>query len=313
MANTLIYHTNKSKLGGRSPFDEHIQRLCKESYLRIVYPYLNFSYFQKLILHNNLDWLLITDIPELFSSISTKERIRWCEFIKTNISKIRHVYNLHAKLIFNRDIAIIGSANFTFKGLTEREELSVMIDNKENIDELKSWYDKLWKIGDEIDLINLEQISKEIEKPKNVYAGQNNSGAWINHIIKSKIILDEDKYGKVLSNFSYDNFRLSDSMLRKLNYLIVNTIEFVSNRKLEFNLEPKNIDSYGIYIRFSGKNIGQNMTNALTFAALPKNSFLVKSYLTEINEITVKEHTSFSELKTVLEKCYLVLSKWNFL
>ena len=48
-------------------------------------------------------------------------------------------------MIVGKGKALVGSANFTKKGITERIELAVFFDKEKQIEELRQWFDNLWQ------------------------------------------------------------------------------------------------------------------------------------------------------------------------
>jgi hypothetical protein len=51
---------------------------------------------------------------------------------------------LHAKVFVAGENALIGSANFTEKGITRRIEVSALFEREEQVGELRQWFDGLW-------------------------------------------------------------------------------------------------------------------------------------------------------------------------
>jgi len=59
---------------------------------------------------------------------------------------------------------MIGSANFTASGMTRRTEMSVYFNDSPEVDEAKTWFDKLWDTGTIIDPDALEKLISELPK-----------------------------------------------------------------------------------------------------------------------------------------------------
>ena len=64
---------------------------------------------------------------------------------------VRHLSNLHSKIVISEKKMIIGSANFSSSGLTANpdgqegwEEAGVVVGNKDQIDVAQSWFEQLW-------------------------------------------------------------------------------------------------------------------------------------------------------------------------
>lgn len=159
----LIYHSMNGD-NEISAFDEAIVNIVKNNAVRIVCPYLGLGYLQKI---NELSasWQLITDAEEWISSYpSHSKRKEIVEFIKNNRQNIRHIKQLHAKVILTQYKALIGSANFTQKGIFERVEMSVLIDEKKPREELQSWFNALWAKSDIIDSNELNHYIQGISE-----------------------------------------------------------------------------------------------------------------------------------------------------
>jgi len=66
--------------------------------------------------------------------------------------RVRHLSELHAKLILSEDLMIIGSANFSSSGLSINpdgksglEEAGVSVDVKEQIEAASRWFERIWR------------------------------------------------------------------------------------------------------------------------------------------------------------------------
>jgi superfamily II DNA/RNA helicase len=85
----------------------------------------------------------------------------------------------HAKAYITYDrspvrppVALVGSANFTFKGLTDNIELNVQIENGAEVKILQEWYEKHWEEAVDVSEEVLEVIEKHTKEytPFHVYA-----------------------------------------------------------------------------------------------------------------------------------------------
>ncbi|MFL9929831.1 phospholipase D family protein [Paraburkholderia sp. RL18-103-BIB-C] len=68
--------------------------------------------------------------------------------------EIRHLPNLHAKVILGESKAIVGSANLSENGLTEDpdagsgwHEAGFLVNDRESLQTMDAWYEKLWTIA----------------------------------------------------------------------------------------------------------------------------------------------------------------------
>ncbi len=140
----LVYH-DPSDRTGISPFDKVIREITKNEDVLVACPYIEPNYLKE-VTQKTEDWRLLTDVQAWLSIHGRAKREDVRDFLVQNDERVRHVTDLHAEVIISDSYALIGSANFTTKGLTGRTEMSVLIDEKDKIDELTQWYEKLWSI-----------------------------------------------------------------------------------------------------------------------------------------------------------------------
>lgn len=140
----VVYH-DPSDRSGVSPFDKVIREITEDREVLIACPYIEPNYLKEVTQETG-GWRLLTDVQAWLSIHGRAKREDVREFLMQNDEQVRHVTDLHAKVIISDDYALIGSANFTTKGLTGRTEMSVLIDEEDTIDELTQWYEKLWSI-----------------------------------------------------------------------------------------------------------------------------------------------------------------------
>ena len=167
----LVYHTSESALGGVSPFDQAVVEIATEGDVWIACPYLGLGYLHRVI-DLSKSWRLLTDVEEWLSSQSRAARIEIQKFIVQHQEQIRHVRDLHAKIVIGDERALVGSANLTDKGVTGRREVAVLFEQEPQVEELRSWYADLWSQSDRVDIQELQTcISRMPEKP---FAGESN-------------------------------------------------------------------------------------------------------------------------------------------
>ena len=169
----VVHHTDESRKGGFSPFDIKLMELAQGNPIRIVCPYLSLEYLERLIRQCS-SWCLLTDIEEWLYSITLDQLSPTNNFIQSNASHIRHIPNIHAKVLLNDNNMFIGSANFTYNGIKYREEFSVLIDDTELVNQTHSWYDQLWNIADPISAESLESFVHKLSAKKRVSETRNN-------------------------------------------------------------------------------------------------------------------------------------------
>ena len=150
----LIYHDKESSTGGISPFDKAITEIMKNGDVSIVCPYIRIGYFDRITKLAN-SWRLVTDVEEWISFNNMEARQNIKNFILNNLSTIHHYKDIHAKVVVSDDNAFIGSSNFTNKGIKERVEMAVLIEEKEQVVELQKWFCDLW---DESEVVNIQDL-----------------------------------------------------------------------------------------------------------------------------------------------------------
>ena len=81
-------------------------------------------------------------------------------------------YLMESKEASPVDFAIVGSSNFTKPGLTENVELNLFSTDQAHIENLRRWYDEVWKDGEDIREEILEVIEPHLKEydPFTVYA-----------------------------------------------------------------------------------------------------------------------------------------------
>ena len=141
MAIRLLYHDPKST-NEKSPFDDAIRSIAREGELRLACPYLSLDYLKQVI--DRTTWRLLTDVEEWLRTQSLTQRNQIVEFLSDHHDRVKHYSELHAKVIVGLRSAIFGSANFTNKGIWQRAEVSAVIDDVPQIEELTRWFDACW-------------------------------------------------------------------------------------------------------------------------------------------------------------------------
>jgi hypothetical protein len=157
----LIYHTDTSINGGVSPFDEAIHQVSRSEELLIACPYIDIGYVEPF-LHKCKNWRIVSDIEAWLSAFQGKSREQIANFIIANQSKIHHYEKLHAKVIVGEQLCLLGSANLTKMGITERVEMSILIDSDDHIHEIREWFETLWLESGEVDSLELQKYMQEI-------------------------------------------------------------------------------------------------------------------------------------------------------
>lgn len=138
----LLYHEPGAQ-GQTSPFDRALMNVASTGNLRLVSPYLGVDYLARLV-RQAQHWLLISDVEEWLRSLSPRARGSAWSFIRDNQVRIRHCADVHAKTAIGDQSAVLGSANFTAKGILGRSELGVHVSEQRLVNELQVWFHDLW-------------------------------------------------------------------------------------------------------------------------------------------------------------------------
>jgi len=143
----LIYHKTDYNSDDISAFDRELTTLASGQNLHLVSPYIGIKYLKRLIKISKT-WRLITDIEEWIISHPNKiQRLELCDFISSHFENIRHIPEIHAKVLVTENSAFLGSANFTENGICVRTEMSVSFSEQEKVEELKNWFQSLWRVA----------------------------------------------------------------------------------------------------------------------------------------------------------------------
>jgi len=165
----LIYHlpdTNSDE--ENSPFYIAITEIVKDKIIQVACPYIGLDYFKKII-DSCKNWELLTDLKAWVKSQQSQAK-EIEKFLKENYTKIKHQHDLHAKVIIAEDTALLGSANFTKCGIDKNHEMSIIVNDTNQIDEIKEWYELWWQHAEEIIKeaisINVKKVIKD--DPQNI-------------------------------------------------------------------------------------------------------------------------------------------------
>lgn len=158
----LIYH-NTDDNAQYSPFDSELVTLASGQNLCLVSPYIGLSYLKRLTKISKT-WKLITDFEAwIISHPNKKQRLEICDFISDNFDRIKHIADIHAKVLITDNSAFLGSANFTDKGILVRTEMSVSFSEQDKVEELKNWFKSLWTSGTDFTQKQLFDFVKQNE------------------------------------------------------------------------------------------------------------------------------------------------------
>ncbi|MFK8296492.1 hypothetical protein ACI760_09930 [Capnocytophaga canimorsus] len=105
----LIYHKTDS-FEEYSIFDVELVTLAYQQNLCLISPYIGINYLERLI-QLSKSWRLITDFEEwIISAPSKDQRNKIVEFITKNSDKIKHISDIHAKVLISEHSAFLGAA-----------------------------------------------------------------------------------------------------------------------------------------------------------------------------------------------------------
>jgi hypothetical protein len=158
----LIYHDPSVAPGSASAFDRTIMEVVAGQSVLIACPYLNRAILERILERSGKEWRLLTDIEELFRSLTVSGRKQFEAFINDHRSNVRHVSRLHAKVIIAGNNAVVGSANFTRSGMTLRTEMAVVLSSGETVEELRRWFNVLWERSAEVGASELAMLVKTL-------------------------------------------------------------------------------------------------------------------------------------------------------
>lgn len=136
----FIRHDVKNLPNRTNPFDEAIKEVLKEpGTCYILTPYFNIYIIMEFCETNN-ETILITDIGELKTNISTVSELNLLiSLIECKNLKVYDVSNLHAKILLKGNKLLIGSANFTKSGVGKNHEGSILVIDSNLILEVNEW------------------------------------------------------------------------------------------------------------------------------------------------------------------------------
>lgn len=140
----LVYHDPNAGTGAVSPFDTSLVSVLSGGIADIACPYLGLS-FLTARLREVHRWRLLTDVEAWMGIIPARHArealVRWC---RDHAGRVRHLSGLHAKVVIGRDLALIGSANLTDSGICRRTEMGALLEDAEQLSELRLWFETCW-------------------------------------------------------------------------------------------------------------------------------------------------------------------------
>lgn len=170
----LIYHDeNERDENGISRFSEVLGKIGKSTKVDIVAPYVSPDMLNRHFY--GCKTRLLSDFDECFRMLTKNKAKEFGKIIKKTPEQFRHIAGLHAKVFLGNDLALVGSANLTQKGLFGRREMAVLIDEARMIAELREWFENLWRQGSQLSLKIMKNVIGELpikqinKKPKHMF------------------------------------------------------------------------------------------------------------------------------------------------
>ena len=149
----LLYHPTRTTRD-ISPFDEAVVAISTGAHVCIACPYIGLDYFSRIV-DLSTSWRLVTDVEEWLRSQNHGQRQKICDFVSFNSDAIRHLPQLHAKVVIGAQSAMLGSANLTDMGIRRRTEMSIQIDDENQLNQLRAWFEELWLTSHQISAATL--------------------------------------------------------------------------------------------------------------------------------------------------------------
>jgi hypothetical protein len=171
MSTQLLYHPPFGARGV-SVFDEAALEVVAGQHVKIVCPFIGLDYFSRLIAQSR-SWCLLTDPVQWLASQSRRQRSGIVDFIADNCRSIKSISAVHAKVIIGGGRVMFGSANLTSRGICERVEFGVVVDDRALFDECMQWFDSLWSAAEAVDVEECREVLDVLPEPvKHVQYGK---------------------------------------------------------------------------------------------------------------------------------------------
>ncbi|MDZ4724440.1 MAG: helicase-related protein [candidate division Zixibacteria bacterium] len=148
------------------------------------------------------DFLL--GVPAILSAIA-KKQIQCKVYTKDKFHA--KAYITHAKQAVIGSVALVGSSNFTFPGLTTNIELNIQI--RREVEELQAWYEKHWNTAEDISDDVLKVIERHVRdySPFEVYAKSLQEFFKGHELTVGEWELSESIIYNVLDNYQQEGYR----------------------------------------------------------------------------------------------------------
>lgn len=127
--------------------------------VRLVSPYLGHDILRPLV--EGRTFRMVTDLD---ACCETGCEDALLHFLQENEGRIRHVAEVHAKIVLTDSGVIFGSANLTAHALRVRQEVGCLILDPVLSQPVRNWFEDLWTIGERVDQSRIEAVAERGEK-----------------------------------------------------------------------------------------------------------------------------------------------------
>lgn len=124
--------------------------------VRLVSPYIGYNVLAGLI--RERAFRLITDLNECLTQSYSESLFN---LLVSNAERIRHIKDVHAKVVLTAGAALIGSANLTQNGIAGRDELGCLLRDPELVKSTFVWFEELWREGSQFDVNSAQRAAQQ--------------------------------------------------------------------------------------------------------------------------------------------------------
>lgn len=147
----LIYQPAKADRTNTRYPDAITQVIDGSDTIDIVSPYLGLKVLRHVV--GQRAFRLVTDLHACFGRLD-RPLLEW---MRAHCAHLRHLNNVHAKVLIGAERALMGSANLTEAALTRRNEMGCLLSDAPR-DELAGWFEHIWQAAEVVDAARLDAI-----------------------------------------------------------------------------------------------------------------------------------------------------------
>jgi hypothetical protein len=261
--------------------------------IKIISPFISESIAKKLcdiVKNSNIECDFITRfyLEDMFAKANSMDAI---EMMMDAGIKVYALKGLHTKLyLFDDNYGIVGSANFTMGGFKSNIELSLLMDNKDVLDELHKYFDALLEeLKQKNGLITKEVLELGRKKYNTTFSSKKG-----NNTTRSTFM-----WGASLDkgpNFKDDNVIIKELDKGKNDEDIVNSMFKFSEQQKQV------IYDHTIWLKFSGESNDRFKPNekySMVTIKLNNKTLYLANYPFKVNSIKEGDEIYFAGLTTV--------------